>query len=235
MNFAKYLTAFSVFSFVVGITYPAQAIIQSFDKCLGANDCRVTSTPPDPVQPDPNNGILLAWDERQNVTLTQDLKVDRVFDPSASFVSNAPGGDFYIEQGTVVSSHYYQWDPGNGSNRSVQSTLNLDSQVFAFMTEDDNLFNSDSTLGLPGLDYNDFTLRGLESGDATKFNGDKVDINWGASSPGDWTRLVTARSPSAEPIPFEAEGTMGLVALGGYLWYRNRKKRKQALVQDSNN
>jgi len=37
-----------------------------------------------------------------------------------------------------------------------------------------------------------------------------------------------------EPVPFEAEGTMGLVALGGYLWYRNRKKRKQALSQESN-
>jgi len=38
-----------------------------------------------------------------------------------------------------------------------------------------------------------------------------------------------------EPVPFEVEGTMGLVALGGYLWYRNRKKRKQTLSQESNN
>jgi hypothetical protein len=36
---------------------------------------------------------------------------------------------------------------------------------------------------------------------------------------------------SIKSVPFEAEGTMGVVALGGYLFYRHRKKRKQALSQ----
>lgn len=37
-----------------------------------------------------------------------------------------------------------------------------------------------------------------------------------------------------EAVPFEAEGTMGLVALGGFIWYRRRKKRNQAMSQESN-
>ena len=34
----------------------------------------------------------------------------------------------------------------------------------------------------------------------------------------------------SQAVPFEAEGTMGLVALGGFFWYRNRKKCKQTLA-----
>lgn len=39
-------------------------------------------------------------------------------------------------------------------------------------------------------------------------------------------------TPTNDPqaVPFEAEGTMGLAALGGFFWYRNRKKRKQTLA-----
>ncbi len=74
---------------------------------------------------------------------------------------------------------------------------------------------SDAFLGLPGLDYADFTARGLESGDVADFNGPNVDIAWTASSPGDWTRLITAYSPggdngSSVPEP----GTLALLGLG---------------------
>lgn len=37
------------------------------------------------------------------------------------------------------------------------------------------------------------------------------------------------QSQSQQPVPFEAEGTIGLVALGGFFGYRYYKKRKQAL------
>lgn len=47
-------------------------------------------------------------------------------------------------------------------------------------------------------------------------------------------RSVTDFNTNATPVPFETEATIGLVALGGYLWYRNRKKRNQALYQQSN-
>ncbi|AFZ45886.1 hypothetical protein PCC7418_3782 [Halothece sp. PCC 7418] len=48
---------------------------------------------------------------------------------------------------------------------------------------------------------------------------------------GDNIELVSV-TPTNDPqaVPFEAEGTMGLAALGGFFWYRNRKKRKQTLA-----
>ncbi|MBL4781305.1 MAG: hypothetical protein JKX92_03595 [Porticoccaceae bacterium] len=104
----------------------ANATLVGFPVCSGANSCDITSSPPNPVAPDPNNGILLAWDEVQNLTLSQDLHVDRVFDPGASFVET-DGSAFIIKSGTVVSSHYLQWDPGSGSSSKVEATITLDS------------------------------------------------------------------------------------------------------------
>ncbi len=178
----------------------ADATISNITDLTGANSFDI-SAPPDgfTVVKNPNDGILKAWDEVQNFTLTEPLRVDRVFDENASFVSDAGGGDFFIAAGTTVSSHYFQWDPGNGSAGRVTATIELDSRAFAFITADDNLFDSDDFLGLPGIDYNDFVFRGLEDGDTTTFNNDKVDISWAASSPGDWTRLITAFSPAAAP------------------------------------
>ncbi|WP_161973935.1 VPLPA-CTERM sorting domain-containing protein [Hwanghaeella grinnelliae] len=203
----------------------AQATFVSLGDCDGAIDCFVTATPPNPIIQNPNDGILLAWNEVQNFELTQDLRVDRVFDPNASFVEALSGGDFLIKAGTIVSSHYLQWDPGNGSDGRVSSTIELDSQVFAFITADNNLFNSDF-LGLAGLDYADFGFRGLESGDTTVFNGTDVDISWAATSPGDWTRLITAFSPggvTTVPVPAAAP-LLGLgLAAFGLLSTRRRK------------
>lgn len=187
-----------VFLGVTAWTAPGHATLDNLGSCTGATSCVITTTPPNPVTQDPDDGILLAWNERQNVTLTADLRVDRVFDETASFVE-ADGSAWKIKAGTIVSSHYLQWDPdGTGT---VSTTIALDSQVFAFITADQKLFDSDSVLGLPGLDYNDFTLRGLEPGDTTDFNGPNVDITWTAGSPGDWTRLITAFSPTAAQAP----------------------------------
>ena len=197
-------------------SFSAQATITGFANCTGANSCEVTATPPNPITQNPNNGILLAWDEVQNITLTQKLYVDRVFDNTASFVGSDAGG-LYLKVGTIVSSHYFQWDPGNGSDARVNATVQTDSQVFAFITKTQKLFDTDALLGLPGLDYNDFGLRGLEAGDTTVFSGGDVDLSWSASSPGDWTRMITAFSPAAVPVPAAVwlfgSGLLGLVGV----------------------
>lgn len=206
----------------------ANATIIGYTGCTGADACVFVggpggpAAPPNPVSPNPNNGILLGWDEVQNTTLANDLRVDRVFDPSASFVGSDVDG-FFIKAGTIVSSHYFQWDPGGSSSPSVQATINLDSQVFAFITDTQKLFDTDAALGLPGLDYNDFGLRGLEGTDTTNFSGENVAINWRAASPGDWTRLITAFSPAASvPEP----GMLAIFGLGlaGIGLSRRRKR-----------
>lgn len=201
----------------------ANATIIGYTNCTGAISCSVTTSPPNPVTANPNDGVLLGWDEVQNTTLTADLRVDRVFDVNAPFVSSDGSGGFIIAAGTIVSSHYFQWDPGNGSATRVNATINLDSQVFAFITNTQKLFDSDAALGLPGLDYNDFGLRGLESDDTTNFNGEDVDISWRAGSPGDWTRLITAFSPAAAvPEP----GAIALLGLGFAGLLLTRRKRR---------
>lgn len=198
--------------------------------CNGALSCQgpdATYPIPNPVTQNPNNGVLLIWNERQNVTLSADLPVDRVADASASYVGGS-AGNYFIKAGTIVSSHYLQWDPGNGSASTVDARLQFDSNIFAFITADQKLFDSDLALGLPGINYSDFAFRGLElPGDTTAYpfagGGDYsyVDVNWTATSPGDWTRLITAFSPSAAPAPSSA-----LLVLAGLLaWSRGRARR----------
>lgn len=164
--------------------------------CRGANDCIITGSPPGHIKKDPNSGVLMAWNEKQNVKLRSNLPVDRVFDPSAPFVERTSDG-FVIKAGTVVSSHYIQWDPGRGSESSVRALIHADSQIFAFITDDQKLFETDTAIGRTGLNYNDFKNRSLENEDKTAFQGKGVKINWRATSPGDWTRLITAYSPTA--------------------------------------
>lgn len=172
------------------------ATVTGFPVCTGAVECKITTNPPNPVAKDPNDGILLIWNEVQNFELTDDLRVDRVADPNAPFVIQDRIG-YKIAAGTIVSSHYVQWDNLPGGTSTVSATIAFDSEIFAFITADQNMFDSDEQLGLPGLDYNDFALRGLEGGDTTVMRGNEVDIDWGAGSPGDWTRLITAFSSSA--------------------------------------
>ena len=192
----------------------AHATLISITPCTGVNlvKCEITTTPPAIVSADPNDGILLAWDEKQNITLTSKLYVDRVFDPTASFVGSDSGG-FFLKTGTIVSSHYVQWDP-DGSSGSVQATINTDSDIFAFIYADLKLFGTDDLLGLDHINYNDFGNRGLEGAgqDTIAFSGGSATIDWYATSPGDWTRMITAYSPAA--VTIDEPHTMLLLSLG---------------------
>jgi hypothetical protein len=184
--------------FLVGMTSMASATIIDITNGSGANDyvMDTSSQTPYTLSPDNNNdGVLYVWDEIQNHTLTENLFIDRVANPEASYVGGTLN-NYYITAGTVVSSHYVQWDPTIGR---VQATLHFDSDIFAFITSDNKLFGSDY-LGRSGIDYGDFTNRGIEPRDSTIFNGGNVELNWYAKSPGDWARVLTAFSPTTTPV-----------------------------------
>jgi len=220
----KLLVGFVTALFLVGMSSMASATAVSITNGSGAANYLIgySGTLPYVLTGNHNDdGVLYLWDEVQNFTLSEKLFVDRVANASASYVG-VTLGNYYIKAGTIVSSHYVQWDPL--VTTSVQATLNFDSDIFAFITADNNLFASDY-LGHPSIDYGDFILRGLESGDTTTFNSGSVDISWAASSPGDWTRLITAYSPGGDPVPEPA--TMFLFATGvlGLVGVRLRKKR----------
>ena len=229
ISMLRHAKSAALMSTAILLATSANATLISLGDCdaSGAFDCVITNSPPNPVAPNPNDGILLAWDEMQNITLDEPLFVERVFDETADFVTPTTGG-FLLDAGTIVSSHYLQWDPGNGSSSRVTTTISLDSQAFAFITSTSELADTDSLLGLPGLDYNDFGLRGLESGDTTDFSGSDILISWSAGSPGDWTRLISAFSPGGEdpvdPIPLPASLPILLSGLLGLFAVRRRRR-----------
>jgi hypothetical protein len=67
-------------------------------------------------------------------------------------------------------------------------------------------------------------------GNSSPGNGPPRNGPPGNSSPGNGPPRNGPPGSSAS-VPFEAEETMGLVVLGGYLFYRYCKKRKQASNQ----
>ena len=202
----------------------AHATLVEITDCTNAVACDiVVPVTPYTVSQNPDDGKLIAWNEVQNYTLLQDLAVDRVADESAPFITKISNNNFLIKAGTIVSSHYVQWDNLPGTNNNVQATITLDSPIFAFITADQKMFNSDF-LGLAGVDYNDFGLRGLEAGDDTVFDGNSVNIDWSATSPGDWTRLITAYSPGGQvPVPAALPLLLGGMGVRGFAARRRRK------------
>ena len=190
---------------------PAAADIIAIDCHWGAEACLIApdqAALPNPVRPDPNDGLLLVWRERQNVLLPRDVRVNRVLTQADAFDGQI------IQAGTVVSSYYLQWDPLHPRGR-VSATLHFDDTVAAAITADHELFATDPVVGLPTLDYADFTLRGLEPEDEITFHGTRVDIVLRASSPGDWVRLITLQTPgSIEDNLVSACGVTVAVPLG---------------------
>jgi hypothetical protein len=99
--------------------------------------------------------------------------------------------------------------------------------------------NNAQDLGIIGLDLSeDFGLNNGETvfGVQITSTDGGADINSALLASQDPSRFEDVpNSLSGTPVPFEAEGTMGVVALGGYFFYRHRKKRKQALSEQNSN
>jgi len=124
-----------------------------------------------------DDSIVRAFNEQQNVLLTEDLVLD----------------DTAVDAGTRVSSHYIVWDPIAGS---ALADITFADRILGVASTTALLANSD-TLGAPGTAYLNPSLRGLESTDGYSVNGDTVSIDFDAGSPGDVIRVITIPAPGA--------------------------------------
>lgn len=204
----------------VALTSAAKASVIAISFCSGATTCAITTSPPNPVVEDPNDGAFLIWEEKQHLTLDTALQVDRVLDSGAAYVNDLGNGKYEFVPGTTISSYYVQWDPGNDSSSRAVMTVDFDAAVLAFITSDESLGLSNSPLGLASIDYGSFGNRGLEPDDITNFSGFNAVLSWHASTPGDWARVVTA----ATPVPVPPSLLAGMAAFGS-LAVLNRRRR----------
>jgi hypothetical protein len=138
---------------------------------------------------------LYAFNEQQDVQLAAPLTVN---------VTGAGVGNADIATGTFISSHQVFFDPLYGLDQ--MATVTFSQAILGIITLTADLVASDflgaDLAGMgPGSGYTDFNLRGLESADSALFtlmDPNSITIDWKASSPGDFIRVITA---SAVPIP----------------------------------
>jgi hypothetical protein len=156
-----------------------------------------------------NDLNLYAFDEVTNFTLTSDLAVDNTGTGSSGFILN----------GTQVASHYISFDPLSTARQ--QGTVHFSSTILGVITSTTKLSNSDF-LKHADVTYLGTSLRGLESGDSATISADLLSLNidWAASSPGDYLRVVTA-----VPVP-AAFWLFGSSLLGIFATSITRKKKK---------
>ncbi|VAW37701.1 hypothetical protein MNBD_DELTA02-20 [hydrothermal vent metagenome] len=152
---------------------------------------------------------LYGFDEEQNITVTTTLTADIGPDLTA---------------GMEVASHYIVFDPA-GSLR-IQGYVDFDADVLAIMTSTSTMSDTDF-LANTGVTYLNPGLRGLEFNDSAWIDGvflNRVNIDFSASSPGDYIRVLTAYSVGGELTPVPEPSTFLL--LGGGLFGAALLRRK---------
>lgn len=134
-----------------------------------------------------SNTNILAFDERQCVTLEKTLGVNGVPDQPIPF----PLVNFPIAAGTQVSCHFLHFDPSTTASAGGSATFDAD--ILGVIVGDADLDATDSICGLPTTAYPTGTSsRGAEQpADGVLIGTDTVSIDWTASNPGDQMRVIT--------------------------------------------
>ncbi len=140
-----------------------------------------------------NDYNLYVFDEEQNVQLESDLAVDDIGGDGRPFDNGN------LSAGSTFSSHYLFFDPPGSGTSLMTGCVEFDSAVAAVISSSGNLDDSDY-LANTGVNYEDTTLRGLESNDSYTFSENEVCVSFNAGTPGDYIRVITNFSPAAFEI-----------------------------------
>jgi len=127
---------------------------------------------------------LYGFDEDQNITLIEPVRVD-IGDPRG-----------FIPSGTVVASHYVFFDSLSGVHMGY---VDFDAPILGVAAYQDTMGATDF-LANTNVTYISEELRGLEEGDQVWIDQalpTRLWVYWAGSSPGDYVRVFTERSPGA--------------------------------------
>ena len=127
---------------------------------------------------------LYAFDEDQNIVLERAIRVD-----IGGEVGIIPGG-------TTVASHYVFFDSLQGIHHGW---VYFDAPILGIAAYQDTMAATDF-LANTDVTYIGTELRGLEDGDQVWIDPEdphRLWVYWAGSSPGDYIRVFTARSPTA--------------------------------------
>jgi len=151
---------------------------------------------------------LYAFNEDQNIVITTPITVDIGIN---------------LTFGTTVASHYIFFDPAGTSLTSISGYVDFDAKVLGILTSTGLLAATDF-LANTGVTYLNPGLRGLESGDFAGINTTydyRVDLNWGASTPGDYIRVLTERSILAD-VPEPSTIILFTLGIAGLVFTRRK-------------
>ena len=136
-----------------------------------------------------NTDDLYAFNEDQNITLIEPIRVD-----IGGCIETARGG--VIAGGTVVASHYVFFDSIDGIQYGY---VDFDAPILGIAAFQDTMAATDF-LANTNVTYLSLELRGLERGDQVWVDEDdpnRLWVYWAGSSPGDYIRVFTAQSTTA--------------------------------------
>ena len=160
---------------------------------------------------------LYGFDEGQNINLLANLAVDILADGSGG-----QSGSGVISAGTTVASHYIFFDPRRSTSQT--GSVLFDSMILGIITSRSKLSASDFLLN-NGVTYRNPLLRGLEHGDSVSITGlNSMSVDWTASTPGDYVRVITAFSPGVSEVPVPAAAFLFAPALLGFMGLRRKAK-----------
>lgn len=151
-----------------------------------------------------NTPDVYAFDEVQSYALTVALTV-----------TGPDGSDIVLPAGTLVDSHYVEWDPSFADRGWGSASVTFDGPVLGVLIATAALIATDAEFGTAAAGYGTNRYRGVEvPGDTVGFVGDTVSFNAYGRYP-EGIRVFTLAAPT-EPVPVPGAALFLLTGMAAF-------------------